>query len=97
MIPTKPSRLPPIQTVRRHLDVWRRTRAHPRSPIPETIWTAAVALVRQHGLYRTARTLRVDYGALEQHVEAADKTVPSHSHVRRARARGAARCGRVPD
>jgi hypothetical protein len=38
--------------------------------MPATLWDAAVAAARQHGLYRTARTLRVDYGALKKHVEA---------------------------
>lgn len=95
MIPTKPPRLHRLHTVRRRLDVWRRTRAHPRSPIPETIWAAAVALVRQHGLYRTARTLRVDYGALKQQVEAADETVraiPTFVELAPVLPRGAGEC-----
>lgn len=65
MSTTTPSR--PFERVRRRLEHWRRTRAHPRSPIPDAIWAGAIALVRQHGLYQTARALRVDYGALKQH------------------------------
>ena len=34
--------------------------------MPASLWTAAVALARQHGLYTTARTLRVDYGSLRK-------------------------------
>lgn len=73
MITTTPSRPMRIERVRRHLERWRRTRTHPRSPIPDTVWAGAVAVARQQGLYQTARALRVDYGALKQHVEAADK------------------------
>ena len=62
-----------IERVRRHLERWRRTRAHPRAPIPERIWAAAVALARERGLYQTARALPIHYGALKQHLEAADR------------------------
>jgi len=37
------------------------------------LWAAAVRLAQQHGLYRTARALRLDYGALKAHVERADR------------------------
>jgi len=70
MIPTKPPRLLRTETVRRRLDRWRRVRTHPRSPIPKAIWAGAVALARRQGLYQTARALRIDYGALKQHVAA---------------------------
>ena len=61
-----------LQSVRRHLERWRQTRAYSRAPIPGTLWAAAVSLARQHGLYRTARALRIDYGGLKTHVERAD-------------------------
>jgi hypothetical protein len=63
-----------MQQVRRRLERWRRTRAHPRAPIPDSIWAGAVALARQYGLYETARALPIHYGALKQHLEAADRT-----------------------
>ena len=74
MITTTSPRPCRMETVRRHVDGWRRTRVHERSPMPATLWAAAVALVRQHGVYRTARGLRINYGTLRQHVEAADHT-----------------------
>jgi hypothetical protein len=40
--------------------------------MPAALWTAAIALARQHGLYTTARTLRIDYGALKKRRDAAD-------------------------
>ncbi|MBF8300369.1 MAG: hypothetical protein HW394_739 [Acidobacteria bacterium] len=84
MIPTKSPHPLRLQPLRRRLEGWRRTRAHPRSPIPKTLWASAVALARQHGLYHTARALRLDYGALKQHVETADardRTRPTPAFV----------------
>lgn len=74
MITTKAGRPLRVERVRRRLERWRRTRAHPRSPIPDTIWVSAVAVARQDGLYQTARALRVDYGALKHHMEATGET-----------------------
>jgi hypothetical protein len=61
-----------LESVRRRVDRWRRTRAHQRSAMPAALWAAAVALVRRHGVYQTARGLHISYGTLKQHVEAAD-------------------------
>jgi hypothetical protein len=63
-----------MQRVRRRLERWRRTRPYPRAPIPDSIWAGAVALARQYGVYETARALPIHYGALKQHLEAADRT-----------------------
>jgi hypothetical protein len=72
MIRTTSRRQLDLTDVRGRLDRWRRTRAHARSPIPKALWADAVALVRQQGLYRTARALHLDYGGLKAHVEVAD-------------------------
>ena len=69
MIPSHSLRL---DGVRQRLERWRRTRRHPRAPMPAPIWTDAVGLARQHGLSQTARALRLDYTALKRHVEAID-------------------------
>jgi hypothetical protein len=71
MISTTRTRRPRLETVRRRLERWRRRRRHPRAPLPPDLWAAAVALVPAHGLSGTARALRLGYGALKQHVEAA--------------------------
>jgi len=60
-----------LEQVRRRLERWRQMRVYAHAPMPPRLWAVAVALTRQHGLYRTARALRVDYGALKRHVEAA--------------------------
>jgi hypothetical protein len=60
-----------LDRTRRRIARWREIRRHPHAPMPAPLWDAAVAAARRHGLYRTARTLRVDYGALKNHLEAA--------------------------
>lgn len=52
---------------RQQLEEWRSGHA-PRSRIPAALWTSAAKLARQHGLYRTARTLRLDYARLKAQV-----------------------------
>ena len=34
--------------------------------MPAALWAAAIALAQAHGLYTTARALRVDYGSLKK-------------------------------
>ena len=48
---------------------WRRTKK-PKARIPQPLWDLAVRLVAAHGLHRTARTLKLDYYALKERVEA---------------------------
>jgi len=67
---------PRIQGVRRRLERWRQTRPHQRAPFPKRVWAAAVMLAREHGLYQTARALRISYGALKEHVERANRVDP---------------------
>ena len=56
---------------RRRIARWRETRTHRGAPMPATLWTAAIALARQHGLYPTARALRLDYGSLKKRLDKA--------------------------
>jgi hypothetical protein len=59
-----------LQQLDRQLEEWRN--AHrPRSRLPEELWAAAVELARQHGLFRTAHTLRLDYTNLKKRVQTA--------------------------
>lgn len=37
-----------------------------RTPLPESLWQLIVKLARKHGLYRTARSLPIDYGTLKR-------------------------------
>jgi len=67
---TTHTRRPRLAMVRQRLERWRAKRPHAHAALPPWVWVAAVALTRQHGLYRTARALRLDYGALKRRVEA---------------------------
>jgi hypothetical protein len=59
-----------LQQINRRLDEWRSAHA-PRARLPEELWAAAVELARQHGLFRTAHTLRLDYANLKKRVQRA--------------------------
>lgn len=59
-----------LQQVSRQLEEWRNAHTR-RSRLPEELWAAAVELARQHGLFRTAHTLRLDYTNLKKRLQAA--------------------------
>lgn len=48
---------------------WRKGH-RPRSRLPEALWAAAAQMAQRRGLYRTARTLRLDYANLKKRVQA---------------------------
>ena len=54
-----------MENARRRFERWRRTRKA-RTRIPESLWAAAVKLADAYGVYRTAKTLRLDYYALKK-------------------------------
>ena len=60
-----------LEKTRRRIARWRETRPYRGAAMPAALWAAAIALARQHGLYPTARTLRVDYGSLKKRLDAA--------------------------
>ena len=60
-----------LEQTRRRITRWREARAHRGAPMPAALWAAAIALARQHGLYTTARALRLDYGSLKKRRDAA--------------------------
>jgi hypothetical protein len=70
-----------LEDVRGQIEQWRQTRPHRNVPVPDVLWVAAVAAAEQHGLYPTARFLRLDYGALKAHVEAARLPAPRATFV----------------
>jgi hypothetical protein len=53
-----------VKQVRGRIEQWRRTRAK-RSPMPESLWDAAVELARADGVYPIARALAVNYQTLK--------------------------------
>jgi hypothetical protein len=40
-------------------------------PIPEGLWASAAAVAREHGVFRTAKVLRLEYGKLKRMAESA--------------------------
>jgi len=54
----------------RRFERWRSAHTG-RLPIPERLWAAAAELAREHGVFPTAKALRLEYGKLKQRVDAA--------------------------
>ena len=48
---------------------WRKAHTG-RVPIPGALWASAAELAREHGVFRTARVLRLEYGKLKRLVGA---------------------------
>ena len=49
---------------------WRSSHAR-RMPFPDALWAAAGELAREHGINRTAKALRLEYGKLKERAGAA--------------------------
>jgi len=62
-----------MEQARRRLARWRETRKV-GSPMPESLWAVAVRLTRQHGVYRTARALGLEYNKLKRLAQSAGDT-----------------------
>ena len=60
----------PLSLARRQLDQWRDAQQG-RKRLPRELWSKAVALAREHGINKTARTLGLKYDSLRKHLEAA--------------------------
>lgn len=57
----------PIVELQRELEEYRRSQPR-RAKLPESIWEAAAALAREHGVYAVAQALRLDYMGLKKRV-----------------------------
>ena len=64
---TSRSQVGTMGQVRRQLERWRGNRKK-GARIPEPIWQAAVEVAREHGLWQTAKELRLDYYSLQDRV-----------------------------
>ena len=62
-----------MQRICRRFERWRRSHRG-RLPIPERLWASAAAVAREHGVFRTAKVLRLEYGKLKRLAEAADRS-----------------------
>jgi hypothetical protein len=61
--------IPAVKEAQQRFDEWRSSQPG-RRPIPESLWTLATELSRQHGVFRTAQALRLDSGKLNKRVRA---------------------------
>ena len=69
---TRPVAEPMVQ-LQRELEEYRRSRPR-RAKLPESIWEAAAALAREHGVYAVAQALQLDYMGLKKRLgEVADR------------------------
>ena len=57
-----------LEGVRRRFERWRQTRKV-RSPIPDSLWAAAVRMVNVYGMNRTAERCELNYYGLKKRVE----------------------------
>jgi len=75
MNPRPPANVPTsLARARRQLDQWR-GRQPGRKRLPRELWSNAVALAREYGINKTARTLGLKYESLQKHLEAAPPRV----------------------
>jgi hypothetical protein len=63
-----------MQRICRRFERWRSSHRG-RLPIPEGLWASAAAVARNHGVFQTAKVLRLEYGKLKRMVEAAPSSV----------------------
>jgi hypothetical protein len=59
-----------MQRVYRRFESWRKSHTG-RLPIPEALWASAAELAREHGVFPTAKVLRLEYGKLKQLADSA--------------------------
>jgi hypothetical protein len=58
-----------LKEAKQRFDEWRGSHSG-RQPIPEALWTLAAELAGQHGVFRTAQILRLDYNKLKRQTQA---------------------------
>ena len=62
---------PTLEAVRHQFETWRKRRRC-RSPIPESLWQAAVGVCHEHSICEVSRTLRLNYNGLKNRVTRAN-------------------------
>jgi len=67
------SRVPTLDEARSRFEQWRRIRQG-KTPIPDELWSAAIAVARRDGVNPTAVALRLDGGKLKRRMAAAGRS-----------------------
>ena len=60
-----------MRRVYRRFEGWRSAHSGARLPIPEGLWASAAEVAREHGVFQTAKVLRLEYGKLKRMVQSA--------------------------
>ena len=69
MAAKEPSEIPAdMHRLCRRFERWRKGHKT-RLPIPETLWAAAAVAAREHGVFRAAKVLHLEYGKLKRIME----------------------------
>ena len=63
-----------MERIYRRFERWRKSHRG-RLPIPAPLWAAAAEVAREHGLFRTAKTLRLEHNKLKRMVASAKPAV----------------------
>jgi hypothetical protein len=74
--PSTPDALEKVLTL---FEAWRRNRKH-RSPIPKSLWAAAVEACRSHSVYHVSSVLHLNYNALKARVACSNCRESSSQH-----------------
>lgn len=64
---------PELKDAEQRFAEWRSSQSG-RRPIPESLWALATELAKQHGVFRTAQVLRLDYTKLKKYTGATAPT-----------------------
>jgi hypothetical protein len=59
-----------VRKVYRRFERWRSAHRG-RLPIPDDLWASAAEVAKEHGVFRTAKILRLEYGKLKPLVQSA--------------------------
>ena len=81
-----------MRAARRQFDRWRKTRRG-RVATPKALWDAAVEAARECGVWRTAKTLRVNYRDLQKRYKASTTNSARGNGKPRLRGRSQGRFG----
>src|ERR1019366_4448056 len=94
---TEPADIPHgMRRVYRRFERWRSAHTG-RLPIPEDLWASAAEVAKEHGVFRTAKCLRLEYGKLKDLVQATTPVPrttapPAFVELRAAQATGLSEC-----
>ena len=82
----KPSEVPRrLTALRERLEHWRASRNRGER-IPDQLWESAAKFSGKYGVYKTARTLGLDYASLKKRAKPAPSVMPTPRKKRAARA-----------